>query len=116
MGMAGRQLRAALIAFALCLFLCLAGPASAQQPDGERFPYPLPEFDKGQFGGSGIVTTVGEEEGQIVINDQLFLLTPETEYYTSYMAPLSQVYFTAGTEVEFIAGKKKEILKIWLLE
>ncbi|OPL18764.1 MAG: hypothetical protein AVO35_13180 [Candidatus Aegiribacteria sp. MLS_C] len=74
--------------------------------------YPLPELHTDQFRGEGRIDHI--EEGHMVIEDRVFQLTPETEYFTHVMGRGSVHLFHEGMAVGFISNGEMEVLILWL--
>ncbi len=104
----GIFIRAISAAAALTLLLGAAFWACAEQ-DEEGFPMHEP----GQSRHTGTVNRV--EGDEIVINDRLYRILPDTACYTSVMGAGSIHLFHPGDRVGFITNVKMEVLHLWLL-
>ena len=99
----------------LLAVLLLVPPIAAQAGVGEN-GYPLPDLGTDQIRGEGRIHEIRMAEQEIVIDDSLYRLLPETTYYTSTMGAGSMHLFHPGKTAGYITNPQGEILKLWLLE
>lgn len=73
--------------------------------------YPVDGFD-----GMGQISTVSLSDGEIVINDSFYLISPDTTYSTPIDKNASRYLLKEGLKVGYIFGPDKKIASIWLIE
>ena len=98
------------LTIALTLMILATSTVAFAQPPGVVFPGYYPE----DFSGVGRIVRI--EDKKIVINDQLYYLSPRVAYHT-----LSQEYayksaFKPGMLVGYVTGSVNEIVSMYFLE
>lgn len=73
--------------------------------------YPVDGFD-----GMGLIDRIAISDGEIVINDSLFLISSETRYSTPSDVNASGHLFRVGMKVGYVLDTGKKIDSIWLID
>jgi hypothetical protein len=107
--MTSRRFSVCIWAGVLILIFFAGQSGFAQNPEA---PY-LPELALDEDLLEGVIDRFEDEE--IVINDRLYILTPDTRFNTVYMQDVQRDLFTPGKRVEYIVNKNKEIRAICLM-
>ena len=74
----------------------------------------LPKHYPHKFAVIGRIDRIAGDE--IVVNDSLYRLSPDTKYHTPTAMNVSNVSFHVGSHVGFLANSEKEIIFLWLLK
>jgi hypothetical protein len=96
-----------LICFIFLFFF--AGGTNGQDPE-QKFPDYYPE----KFNAIGNIDRIAE--GEIVIGDTLYKLSPYTTYHTPTARDTSKVLFPVGSLVGFITTSGRAVTSLWLIE
>jgi hypothetical protein len=95
----------------------MAIPSSLAHAQGRRvkpeivFPDHYPH---GGFHGMGYILTISKNE--VVIDDKVFVLSPNVAYHTPEVENASSAFFRTGHRVGYLLKSEKEIKSLWLIE
>ena len=66
------------------------------------------------FHGMGYILTISRNEA--VIDDKVFVLSPDVAYHTLEIEHASSAFFSTGQRVGYLLKSEKEIKSLWLIE
>jgi len=73
----------------------------------EHYPY-------SGFHGMGYIFTISKDDA--VIDDKVFVLSPDVAYHTLEIENASSAFFRPEMRVGYLLDSKKEIKSLWLIE
>jgi hypothetical protein len=95
---------------ALALMILATSAAVFAQPPGVVFPGYYPE----DFSGMGRIDRI--EDKKIVINDQLYYLSPRIAYHTLNQEYAFKSAFKPGILVGYVTGSVNEIVTLYFIQ
>ena len=104
------------VSAALALFIAGAAIPSGLSYAGDRVKpeMVLPKGYPDGFHAWGRIDRIGKEK--VVIDDELFDLSPGVTYNTPTRLDASKAFFKPGALVGVVTNSKFEVLSLWLLE
>jgi hypothetical protein len=73
--------------------------------------YPFDGFDR-----MGKIDSISLSDGEIVIDDRPYLISPDTLYSTPSDVNASGYFFNTGMDVGFVLASGNKIISIWLID
>lgn len=103
-----------------CLIMFLFGVTGiAGTIYGQGFVKPewvMPGHYPNGFDGMGRIDRISMPDGEVVIDDVQFALSPSATYHTPDSIRVSAYYFKKGMNVGYMMGPDNKIISMWLIE
>lgn len=99
------------------IFFTMGGVPGAADAQGKVKPeWKMPKHYPNGFDGMGYINRIAISDGEVVIDDVLYIISSDAKYSTPTFVDASTAFFTEGVNVGFIVNSKKIITSLWAIE